>query len=162
MLGSNDPYRGGKRDLYEGGIRVPTIAWWPGSIEAGSVSDHPSAFWDFPPTALELAGLPVPDTMDGISYVPTLLGRHDQQETHPYLYWEFYEQGGKQAIRYGDWKGVRLNVHREPGGPLELYNLADDPGEQNDLARQHPDIVQKLDQLMEQAHEPSEHFSMRR
>ena len=160
MFGSNDPYRGGKRDLYEGGIRVPTIAWWPGTIAAGSVSSHPSAFWDFPPTALELAGVPVPDTMDGISYLSTLLGRHDQQQAHTYLYWEFYEQGGKQAIRYGDWKGVRLDVLRQPGQPLELYHVADDPGEENDLAEEHPQIVEKLEQLMREAHQPSEHFSM--
>ncbi len=160
MMGSNDPFRGGKRDLYEGGIRVPTIAWWPGTIPAGSVSDHPSAFWDFPPTALELAGLPAPESMDGISYVPTLLGNPEQQATHAYLYWEFYEQGGKQAIRQGDWKGVRLNVIRDPGQPLELYNLADDPGEQTNLAGQHPEIVARLEALMEEAHQPSEHFSL--
>lgn len=162
MFGSNDPFRGGKRDLYEGGIRVPTIAWWPGTITPGSVSHHPSAFWDFPPTALELAGLTIPESMDGISYAPTLLGQPQRQAAHEYLYWEFYEQGGKQAIRSGDWKGVRLNVISDPGQPLELYNLAEDPGEQTNLAQRYPEIVTRLEALMAEAHQPNEHFSLPR
>ena len=160
MHDSNAPLRGGKRDLYEGGIRVPTIAWWPGTIEPGSRSDHPSAFWDFPPTALELAGLEAPGEMDGISYLPVLLGREDQQERHEYLYWEFHERGGRQAVRYGDWKGVRLNVHNDPDAPLELYNLAGDIAEKNNLASGHPDLVEELKGFMRAAHEPNEHFSI--
>ncbi|WP_291777337.1 arylsulfatase [Cecembia sp.] len=156
MHDSNAPFRGGKRDLYDGGIRVPTIAWWPGTIEPGLRSNHISAFWDFAPTALELAGLPVPEEMDGISYLPTLLNRSDQQPQHQYLYWEFYERGGRQAIRYGEWKGIRLDIRQDRYGPIELYNIVDDPGETNNLAEQHPDIVARIAAFMEEAHEPAE------
>ena len=153
---SNAPFRGGKRDLYEGGIRMPTVAWWPGTIEPGSRTDHISAFWDFPPTALELAGEAVPEEMDGISFVPILVGREEQQHKHDYLYWEFYERGGRQAVRHGKWKGIRLNVSEDLHGPLELYDLENDPGESNNIADEHPDIVAKLAQFMEDAHEPPE------
>lgn len=158
---SNAPFRGGKRDLYDGGIRVPTFAWWPGTIKAGSRSDHISAFWDFAPTALELAGLPIPEEMDGISYLPTLLGVSDQQKKHTYLYWEFYEQNGKQAVRYGQWKGIRLSVKQERHGPIELYNIVDDPGEKTDLAEKHPDIVQRIADFMEEAHTTAEREQFR-
>lgn len=160
MHNSNAPFRGGKRDLYEGGIRAPTALWWPGTIDAGARTGHISAFWDFAPTALELAGLPVPEEMDGLSFLPTLLGRDEEQEQHTYLYWEFHEQGGKQAVRYGDWKGVRLNIYRQSDPPIELYNLADDPGESRNLADAHPEIVEQLAQYMDEAHEPNEHFNL--
>ncbi len=160
MHDSNAPFRGGKRDLYEGGIRVPTIAWWPGTVKAGSRTDHVSAFWDFPATALELAGVTVPEEFDGISYLPALLGLEDEQPAHRYLYWEFHELGGRQAVRYGDWKGVRLNVHNNPDAPLELYNLAEDPAEQNDVGGQHPDVVERILGFMREAHEPNEHFRL--
>ncbi len=156
MHDSNAPYRGGKRDLYDGGIRVPTIAWWPGKIQPGTSSGHISAFWDFPPTALELAGLPVPEEFDGISYLPTLLGSPEQQLQHEYLYWEFYEQGGKQAIRCGEWKGIRLDVSNDRNGPIELYNIVNDPGETTNIAHQHPEIVAKIAAFMEEAHETPE------
>jgi arylsulfatase A len=156
MHDSNAPYRGGKRDLYDGGIRVPTIAWWPGKIQPGSSSGHISAFWDFPPTALELAGLQVPEEFDGISYLPTLLGSPEQQQQHEYLYWEFYERGGRQAIRYGEWKGIRLDVSKDRNGPIELYNIVKDPGETRDIANLHPGIVAKIAAFMEEAHEPAE------
>jgi len=156
---SNGPLRGIKRDVYEGGIRVPLIARWPGKIKPGSVSDHISAFWDFLPTCCELAQVPVPDGIDGISMVPTLLGRPEQQRQHEYLYWEFHEQGKKQAVRLGPWKGVRLNVAKNPDGPIELYNLEDDIGEQHNIAAQHPDIVAKIAKIMKQARTPSQHWS---
>jgi arylsulfatase A len=156
MHNSNAPFRGGKRDLYDGGIRVPTIAWWPGTIPPGLRSKHVSAFWDFAPTALELAGLPVPEEMDGISYLPTLLNLPDQQPQHQYLYWEFYERGGKQGVRYGQWKGIRLDVRQDRYGPIELYNIVEDPGETNNLAEQHPDIVARIAAFMEEAHETAE------
>ncbi len=156
MHNSNAPFRGGKRDLYDGGIRVPTIAWWPGTIRAGSFSDHVSAFWDFAPTALELAGKPVPEKMDGISFLPTLLRKTDKQQEHEYLYWEFYEQGGKKAIRYGEWKGIRLNVKRDRHGPIELYNIVEDPGETTNVADQHLEIVERIASFMEEAHETPE------
>lgn len=153
---SNAPFRGGKRDLYDGGIRVPTLAWWPGTIPAGTRSDHVSAFWDFAPTALELAGLEIPESMDGISYLPTLLGDYEQQKVHEYLYWEFYERGGKQAVRYGPWKGIRLDVMQHRYGPIELYNIVDDPSETNNIADEHPEIVKRIETIMEEAHETPE------
>ncbi|MCC6144582.1 MAG: sulfatase-like hydrolase/transferase, partial [Candidatus Hydrogenedentes bacterium] len=153
---SNGPLRGIKRDMYEGGIRVPFIAWWPGTITAGSESQHLSAFWDFLPTACEAAGAKAPGGVDGISYLPSLLGK-DQPE-HEDLYWEFYEEGGKQALRKGPWKAIRLNCHKDPAGPLELYNLAEDPAEERDLANQHPDIVEQMRGRIDRAHVPTETY----
>jgi arylsulfatase A len=160
MHDSNAPFRGGKRDLYEGGIRVPMIAWWPGTIAPGGRTDHVSAFWDFAPTVLELAGVPVPEGMDGISYLPTLRGRSEDQRPHEYLYWEFYEMGGRQALRTGDWKGVRLGVRNNPTASLELYHLGDDPAEERDVAAQHPRIVERIEALMREAHQPHPHFTL--
>jgi arylsulfatase A len=148
---SNGPFRGIKRDLYEGGIRVPMIAAWPGTVAAGSVSHHISAFWDFFPTAAELAAVPVPTATDGISMVPTLLGRDDQPD-HDYLYWEFPAVGGRIAIRMGDWKGVRYNVSADRDSPLELYHLASDPAENHDVAAQHPEVVAQLEAYLAAAH----------
>jgi arylsulfatase A len=159
MLNSNAPFRGGKRDLYEGGIRVPTIAWWPGVVDAGSSSDHISGFQDMMPTFSELAGIDYPEDIDGISIVPTLKGQGAQQ-LHEYLYWEFHEQGGKQAVRKGDWKAVRLNVRENRDAPIELYNLADDPAEENDISDEHPEIVEEMDRLIRESHIPSEVFML--
>lgn len=160
MHNSNAPLRGGKRDLYEGGIRVPTIAWWPGKVEAGSVNDHISAFWDMMPTFSELAGSHPPPGIDGISMVPTLLGRDDQQKQHEYLYWEFHSRGGRQAVRMDEWKAVRLNVRENRNAPIELYNLAEDISEEHNLADQFPEIVEKMDQIMYEAHVPSQMFPL--
>ena len=151
---SSGPLRGGKRDLYEGGIRVPTIAWWPSRVARGSTSDHVSAFWDFLPTACEVAGIEPPTNTDGKSYLPTLLGKPQGQ--HEYLYWEFYEQGGKQAVRMNNWKGVRLFVSENPGAPIELYDLENDLGETTDVSSEHPGIVERISEIMAEAHEPSE------
>lgn len=156
---SNGPLRGYKRDLYEGGVRVPTIACWPGRIEAGAESDEPLAFWDFLPTAAEIAGLEAPAGLDGVSFLPTLLGHGDQQIHHDYLYWEFYEHGGRRAIRAGHWKLVQNGL---PDGALELYNLRTDAGEGNDLADDHPDVVERLMKMMEAAHIDNEHWSFSR
>ena len=155
---SSGGLRGMKRDLYEGGIRVPMIARWPGRIEAGSRSEHISAFWDVMPTLAELAGAEAPAGIDGISFVPTLLGRAREQKKHDYLYWEFHEQGGRQAVRKGRWKAIRLQVKRDPNGPLELYDLQADPQEKNNVAPQHPDIVAKMAQIMTEAHTDSDVF----
>ncbi|UCE46883.1 MAG: arylsulfatase [Phycisphaerales bacterium] len=161
--------RGYKRALYEGGIRVPMIARWPGRIKAGSVSSHVSAFWDFLPTCAELIGVKAPPAAsflrsktagDGISMVPTLLGRPARQKKHEFLYWEFHEQGKKQAVRVGDWKGVRLNVAKDPEGPIELYNLKNDIGEEHNVASQHPQIVAKIEKYMKSARTPSEHWPL--
>jgi len=155
---SNGVLRGHKRDLYEGGIRVPLIARWPGRIAAGSGSNHVCAFWDFLPTCCELAGIPAPRGIDGLSILPTLLGRPEQQPTHPYLYWEFHEQGKKQAVRMGDWKAVRLDVAKNPNGPIELYNLQRDMSEERDVADQHPEIVKQMAAIMISARSPSKHW----
>lgn len=155
---SNGIYRGTKRDLYEGGIHVPMIASWPGKIEAGSRSDHISAFWDVLPTLTSLANAAPPAQTDGISMVPTLLGQGEQVE-HEYLYWEFHEKGGRQAIRRGQWKAVRYNVKKDPHSNVQVYNLTDDPGEQTNIAAEHPEIEQELRQIMDGARTPSEVFS---
>ncbi|MEJ2702825.1 MAG: arylsulfatase [Sedimentisphaerales bacterium] len=153
---SNGPLRGKKRDLYEGGIRVPLIARWPGKIEPATVSHHISAFWDFLPTFAELAGVDYPASVDGISMVPTLLGKPAAQKEHKFLYWEFHERGSKQAVRMGDWKAVRFNAT----GKLELYNLKNDVGEKHDVADQHPDIVAKIVDYLKTARTESQFWSL--
>ena len=152
---SNGPLRGHKRDLYEGGIRVPTIVRWPGKIKPGTTNDLPVALWDVMPTCLEIAGVESPAGIDGISYLPALLGQMDQQLKHPYLYWAFYERGGKQAVRWGNWKGVRNEVGKKPDSMLELYQLSTDIGETNNVAVQHPEIVKQIDAFMVEAYTPS-------
>lgn len=151
--------RGVKRDLYEGGIRTPLIAHWPNHIAAGSVSDHIGAFWDIMPTLVELTGAPRPHYTDGISLLPTLLGQGDQQQ-HGYLYWEFHEGGGRQAVRIGNWKGVRLNVKEAPDGPIALYDLQADPAETTDVAAARPEIAKQLAERMEKAHHESAVFPL--
>ncbi|WP_020567915.1 arylsulfatase [Neolewinella persica] len=155
---SNGPYRGTKRDLYEGGIHVPMIVSWPGKIKAGTRSEHVSAFWDIFPTFASLAGAEVPAQTDGISMVPTLLGQGEQPE-HEYLYWEFHERGGRQAVRQGNWKAVRYNVNKDPKSIVQLFNLTEDPGEEHDVAADHPDKEQELRLIMDGARTPSEVFS---
>jgi len=155
---SSGGLRGQKRDLYEGGIRVPMIAWWPGKVTAGAKTGHISAFWDVMPTLAELAGADAPEDIDGISFLPTLLGKTHKQKVHDYLYWEFHERGGKQAVRKGKWKAVRLAVRKDPNGPLELYDLQTDPQEKSNIASQHPDIVRKMEQIMRQARTNSDVF----
>jgi len=156
---SSGPLRGYKRALYEGGIRVPLIARWPGKIEPGSGTDHVSAFWDFLPTCCDLVNVAPPEGIDGLSMLPTLLGNPGKQRQHRFLYWEFHEQGKKQAVRMGDWKGVRLNVAKNPEGPIELYHLDADPGETTDLAADYPEIVAQITGIMDTARMPSEHWS---
>lgn len=145
FFNSNGPFRGLKRDLYEGGIRVPFIVRWPSAVKPGTKSDHVSAFWDFLPTMGEILGEDMPEDIDGISYLPELTGRPGQKE-HPYLYWEFHEAGGRQAVRKGDWKAVRYNVAGD--GDIRLYNLAGDVAEQDDLADEYPGTVAEMDSLM--------------
>lgn len=154
---SNGIFRGHKRDLYEGGVHVPMIAYWPGKVAAGSTSDHISAFWDMVPTFSELAGLTTPEDTDGVSMLPTLLGQGKQAQ-HRYLYWEFHEAGGRIAVRKGKWKGVRYNVLKQPNRKMELYDLSKDPGESQNLASEYPEIVQEIEAIMKQARTPSEVF----
>ncbi|MEZ5041304.1 MAG: arylsulfatase [Saprospiraceae bacterium] len=154
---SNGPLKGYKRDLYEGGIRVPLIASWPGKIKAGSSSDHISAFWDFMPTLADLTGQTIKGDIDGISYLPSLLGEHTQKE-HDYLYWEFHSQGGRVALRQGDWKLVRYNVGKGEPRPFELYDLSKDIGETHDLAAEFPEKVAAMASLLSNARTDSEVF----
>ncbi|MCG8525252.1 MAG: arylsulfatase [Opitutales bacterium] len=144
---SNGGLRGYKRDLYEGGIRVPMIAYWPGEIPGDTTTDHISAFWDVLPTMTELIGEPTPEGIDGISFLPTLLQEGKQVE-HQYLYWEFHERKGRIAIRKGNWKGVRHNVAINPDSPLELYDLSKDLSESINIADGHPEVVSELKALI--------------
>jgi arylsulfatase A len=152
FFNSSGGWKGIKRDLYEGGIRVPFIAVLPGIIPAGSTQAMPAAMWDLYPTFLQLGGIKNPGNLDGISIFPALSGR--KQPAHTFFYWEFHEQGGKQAVRMGDWKGIRLQVNK-PNPPFELYNLKTDPGEKNNVASRYPGIVKQLLQLMNKAHQPT-------
>jgi len=158
------PLRGLKGSLYEGGIRVPMIARWPGKIRPATVTDHVSAFWDVMPTIAEVAGAKPPEGTDGVSFLPTLLGRPDRQKRREYLYWEFTGYGGQQAVRMGDWKAVRqAMLRRTNADPLkiELYNLEDDVGESRDVAAEHPEIVARLRAIMDAEHVPSALFPIR-
>ena len=155
------PLRGLKGSLYEGGIRVPMIARWPGRIKPGTVTDHISAFPDVMPTIAEITGTRPPEGIDGISFAPTLLGQADRQKQHEHLYWEFTGYGGQQAVRMGPWKAVRQNMlRRNNPDPLviELYNLKEDIGESQDVAAEHPEVVAKMRAVMQREHEPSELF----
>jgi arylsulfatase len=145
--------RGYKQDLYEGGIRTPFLARWPGRIKPGSVSDHVGAFWDVLPTICELAETTFPADVDGLSIVPTLLGRRDQKR-HDYLYWEYHGGGGAQAVRFGPWKAIRNNVRKNRDAPIELYDLSNDPGETIDVAAERPDLVKRAAAYMNEAHTP--------
>lgn len=160
---SAGPFRGLKGSLYEGGIRVPLVARWPGKIPAGTVTDHVSAFWDVMPTIAEITGTEPPENIDGISFAPTLLGNPEKQQKHEYLYWEFPGYGGQQALRKGAWKAVRQNILRKRNpNPLkiELYNLREDVGESNDVAGEHPEVVTEMRRIMREARVPSELFPM--
>jgi arylsulfatase len=145
---------GGLRDfkgsVYDGGLRVPLLARWPGKIKAGAVTDQLGAFEDFLPTLCEIAGAGTPADTDGLSLVPTLLGAGTQKR-HEYLYWENHAYGGKQAVRLGKWKGLRVKVKEVKDAPLELYDLEADPAEKNDVAAANPQIVQKILAIMKSA-----------
>jgi len=159
MLQSNSTLRGGKRDLYEGGIRVPLIVRWPGGIsQPGRVSNHISAFWDFLPTACDLAKIPKPNKIQGISYAPTLRG--ETQTAHDGLYWEFHELGGRRALRMGPWKLVQYGLAAGRKGKPQLYNLIDDVSEMTDLAAKHPERVTTMLKYMAQARKPDQRFSL--
>ena len=146
---SAGPLRGLKRDLYEGGIRVPLLARWPGHIKPGTTNTLPVAFWDVLPTVAELVGVSPLPGLDGLSFAPTLFGQEPKQ-THPYLYWEFHEKAYQKAVRAGNWKGVKL----DPDKPLELYDLATDLGETKDVAAAHPDVVKQLEAYLTEAADP--------
>lgn len=144
------PLQGMKRDLFEGGVRVPMIVRWPGTTPAGEVTNHIGYFGDLMATAAELSGAELPDNTDSISFAPLIQGDPARQQQHKYLYWEFYEQGGKQAVRAGEWKAIRMPWQT---GPTQLFNLSNDIGEQSNVADQHPEIVSRMEAMMAEAHE---------
>ena len=156
---SYGPLKGVKRDVYEGGIRVPMIAWGPEKIKAGVKSEHISAFWDVMPTLAELTGVTLPEAGDGISFLPTLLSEGEQKQ-HDYLYWEFHELNGREALRSGNWKLIRQPVVGET--ILELYDLSSDIHEDNNLAQQNPEKVKELEVLMDGARTESPLFNFGR
>lgn len=156
FFNSSGPLRGQKASLYEGGIRVPMIARWPGMIEREGTSDLISAFWDYMPTFAELAGFERPDYCDGVSLVPTLIGRPEKQEQRQYLYWELSRKQA-QAVRMGDWKALRFGKK----GDIELYNIKDDIGETANIASENPAVVGQIAKIMHKARKPSDLFPLR-
>ncbi|MGE5612040.1 MAG: arylsulfatase [Bacillota bacterium] len=153
---SSGPLRGIKRDMYDGGIRVPMIARWPGKIAPNTTTDQVLAFWDFLPTAANLAQTQPPAHLDGLSMLPTLLGK-PQKKQHEFLYWEFHEGGFKQAVRMGKWKAVRL----APNKPLELYDLTTDLSESHNIAKDHPRIIRQIEAYLATARTDSKEFPIR-
>ena len=148
---SNGPMKGIKRDLYEGGIRVPMIASWPGKMQVETISDHVSAFWDFLPTVAELAGVEPETKVDGISMVPTLLGQGNQSQ-HEFLYWEFPSMRGRIAIRKGDLKAIKYGVLLNRDTPWELYDLSNDVSETRDIASENPETLAEMNSIVKQSH----------
>lgn len=156
---SNGPYRGYKRDLYEGGIHVPFVAYWPSVITKPRVTKHMATFWDFLPTVCDLIGAQTPEGIDGISFLPVLEERESMQRKHDYLYYEFYEQGGKQTIIKDGWKLIRLHMDTPDKLVEELYFIKEDIGEASDLMRSHPEKAEELRKLISTARTESEWFS---
>jgi uncharacterized sulfatase len=154
---ANGPLRGMKRALYEGGIRVPFIARWPGRIKAGTTNDHIGYFGDLLATACELTKQALPAGLDSLSLLPAM--RDQRAAQHKYLYFEFYEQGGRQAVRFGKWKAIR-----EPmlTGKIELFDLTKDVGESNDVAAQHPGMVQQAARYLDEAHVEDPNWRVRK
>ncbi len=144
----------GKGNVNEGGIRVPMIAHWPGKIKPGTKSDLISAFYDVLPTLCEITGVQAPNDIDGKSFLPTLLGK-ENQEKHDFLYWEFPESGGQQAARMGKWKGIRKNIDKD-SLQIRLYNLESDIQELNDISSQNPEIVKEIELIFNNEHEMAE------
>jgi arylsulfatase A len=159
FFGSTGKFRAFKGSVYEGGIRVPFIARWPGRVKAGTAPALPAVFYDVAPTLCEIAGSPAPKDSDGLSLLPTLTGK-GRQRKHEFLFWDFNGYGGQQAVRLGDWKGVRRNLH-QGASKIELYNLANDIGEQTDVADQRPEIARRVAAIMEREHTRSEAFPMK-
>ena len=145
------PLRGLKGSLYEGGIRVPMVVRWPGKTKAGSVSVHVSAHYDVLATLAEIAGANPPSGIDGISFVPTLLSKPDQQKRHDYLFWDFAGYGGQLAVRMGKWKGIKRDLRKNPDTPLELYDLENDISEKNNVAEEYPKVVASIEKIMLEA-----------
>lgn len=159
FFNSSGQFKGIKRSLYEGGLRTPFIAYWPNQIKANQVIEQPAAFWDIMPTVLELADAPHEAYTDGVSIVPTLLGK-GKQKKQDYLYWEFHEEGGRQAVRQGDWKLIIQKVKIPNETYFELFNIKKDPSEKHNLASENPKKVNQLIELIKKAHKESEIFPL--
>jgi arylsulfatase len=155
---ANGPLRGQKGTLYEGGIRVPFIARWPGRIKPGTVNDSPIMFSDVLPTLCELAKVPAPKGIDGVSVAPALL--EGTPVTREFIYWEYPSGGGHQAVRMGNWKGIRTDLQKGPA-PTQLYDLATDVGETKNVAAANPEIVAKIEKIMADNHRRSELFPIK-
>ncbi|SHG40717.1 arylsulfatase [Pedobacter caeni] len=154
FFNSVDGLRGLKMDVYEGGIREPFLARWPGKIKAGATTNLVSAQYDLLATMAELTGQKLENT-DGISFLPTLRGKNNQQKKHAYLYFEYPEKGGQLAIRMGNWKGVRTNVKKDPQSPWQIFNLKTDRNETQDLAASQPELVKQFDEIVKKEHQDS-------
>jgi arylsulfatase A-like enzyme len=150
--------RGIKRDLYEGGIRVPFIAYWKGTIQP-AISQQVAAQYDLYPLFQELAGIPLNKKIDGISFLPILLHAKMQLQ-HDYLYWEFHENNGRQAVRWKNWKAIKLNVNKDACAPVELYDLVADPSENTNVAALYPAIAKQLAAMIQQAHQPNKKWPL--
>ena len=157
FFNSNSLFRGSKRDLYDGGIKTPMVAKWPAKIKAGTTTNHLSAFWDVFPTISEIVHEKTSKNVDGISFLPTLLALKNQK-SHEYLYWEFHSINGRQAVRKGKWKAVRLNVLIKAKTTTELYDLDEDPSETINLATKYPEKVKEMELLMEKSHTETQMF----
>jgi arylsulfatase A-like enzyme len=157
FFASSGPFRGIKRAMTDGGIRVPFVVRWPAAVKAGTTSEHVTAFWDFLPTVADLLGQTKPGKTDGLSILPTLTGQ-GEQKTHEFLYWEFHEGGTKQAVRHENWKAIRL----APGAKLELYDVVADPGEAKDVAAERPDVVARIEAYLKTARTESKEFPITR
>ncbi len=155
FFNSSGPFRGIKRDMSDGGIHEPLVARWPGHIAPSTVSNQIAYFPDWLPTAAAVAGVKPPEKIDGLSFLPALLGDAKNQAQHDYLYWEFFENGTSQAVRMGDWKAIRAPILT---GAIQLYNLNADPGELHNVATEHPDLVEKARAAMQASHVPSPEF----
>ncbi len=155
---SNGPWKGYKRDLYEGGIRVPLIVQWPGVVAEGAKTDLMCTFWDLMPTFREIIGVPADADPDGVSILPTLKGENGDQTPHDFLYFEFAERN-RQAARIGDWKLIRFGIET-PDDHYELYNIAQDPGEEHDRAAEYQEKVEELKAVMEREHLPNHNFPL--
>lgn len=158
IFDSSGPLRGAKRDAYEGGIRIPMIAYCPGKIQPGQSNDLVWYFADVMPTLTDLANTKAPVQIDGMSVLPTLKSEDQPEFEQRYLYWEFYERSGWRATRFGNWKAIQQDMYMEEPQSIELYNLADDIGETKDLSAQYPEVVKKAEKIFENAHKPSPYF----
>ena len=142
------PLRGLKGSLYEGGIRVPFIAHWPGKIRSNQQSDHLAANYDLLATIAEIVDVQITMDTDGTSFLPLLLGKTEDQKIPPYLFWDFAGYGGQMAVRMGKWKGLKRDLRKKDKVTLELYNLEEDIGETNNVTSQHPEIAAKIEQII--------------